>query len=228
MSTFLQLYSRVLDYTHRPKNQDTTEAKALVNDAYFHVVSQLKCNPVISAPVTLTAADGDYSITTDLGVTDFSSLRSLTFTAANGSTTLSTLAPSSVDEVRALRGWNPSATSPSTTYAIDGWDTLMLQPLPALGDTLTLVYDAIPAAMVADSDTPTELPIIWHHLIVQRAAATAFEVVDDQRAIAHQRQYEHELGEARKWFATHVSTRGYAPTVGISRPVMWPGDDWHD
>lgn len=225
MSTFLQLYSRVLDYTHRPKNQDDTEAKALVNDAYIHVVSQLRCYQKTSAPLVLTAALGNYSIVTDLGITDFSTLRVVNYTAANGATTLNTLAPSTPDEVTALRSSNPSATTPATTYAIQGWDGLMLHPLPATGDRITIQYGAVPVVMSANGDTPTRLPQEWHHLIVQRAAAVAFEVVDDQRAIAHQRQYEHELGLARLWFNQHASSRGFAPNVKSNRGlILWPGD----
>lgn len=224
MSTFIQLYSRVLDYTHRPKNQDATEAKALVNDAYIHAVSQLRCYQVASAPLALTAGVGDYSIVTGLGVTDFSTLRVVAYTAASGATTLNTLSPTTPDEIIALRQVNPSATSPAVAYAIQGWDGLMLQPLPATGDTISIIYGAVPAAMSSDGDTPTRMPQEWHHLIVQRAAAVAFEVVDDQRAITHQRQYEHELGRARLWLAQHASSRGYAPSVDSNHNArIWPG-----
>lgn len=225
MSTFVQLYSRVLDYTHRPKNQDNIEAKALVNDAYIHIVSWLRCNPVTSAALPMVAADGDYSLVTDLGLTDFSTLRVARYTAANGATTLNTLSPSTPDEVTALRSANPSATTPATTYAMSGWDTIMLHPLPAAGDTLTLVYNAVPTVMSADADTPTRLPVEWHHLIVQRAAATAFEVVDDQRALIHQNAFEAELKRARLWFNSHQSSRGFSPNVNSNRGlIMWPGD----
>lgn len=226
MATFLQLVGRVLDYTHRPKNQDAPEIRALVNDAYTHVVSQLGCNIKTSSPLVLTAGDGDYSISSDLGVSDFSTLRTISYTAANGTTSYATVAPSTPDEILAYRGWNPSATSPSVMFALAGWDTLMLQPLPAAGDTITITYSAVPTPMVSDSDTPSRLPQEWHHLIVQRAAATAFEVVDDQRAILHMRQYEHELGRARLWFAQHASTRGFTPGRHHG-PVIWPGDDWN-
>lgn len=224
MSTFLQLYSRVLDYTHRPKNQDDIECQALVNDAYIHVVGRLQCFQSNSGPLALTAADGDYSIVNDLGVTDFSTLRVLLYTASSGATTLNTLAPTTPDEVSALRIVNPSATSPAVTYALSGWDTIMLHPLPATGDTITIIYGAVPALMVADSDTPTRLPQEWHHLIVERAAATAFEVVDDQRALVHQAAFEAELKKCRLWFALHASSRGYAPSVDLNHNArIWPG-----
>lgn len=223
MSTFLQLTNRVMDYTHRPKNQDKTEVQALVNDAYIHVVSQLKCYQKNTGALALTANDGDYSIVTDLSVSDFSTLRVVQYTAASGATTLNTLAPTTPDEITAQRQINPSATSPAVTYAIAGWDTLMLQPLPAAGDTITLIYGAVPVVMSSDSDTPTRLPQEWHHLIVQRAAATAFEVVDDGRALLHQNAFDAELKKARLWFAQHDSSRGFAPNVNSNHEArIWP------
>lgn len=224
MSTFLQIYSRVLDYTHRPKNQDATEAKALVNEAYIFVTSQLLCYQKTTAALALTANDGDYSIVTDLAVTDFSRLRVVKYTAANGSNTLNTIAPITPDEILALRAANPSATSPATAYAIQGWDGLMLHPLPATGDTITLVYSAVPAAMTLDADTPTRIPQEWHHLIVTRAAAVAMEVMDDQRAAALQQAYERELALAHKWFNSKGS-RGFAPaSANDNIRIVYPGD----
>lgn len=226
MSTFLQLYSRVLDYTHRPKNQDATEVKALVNEAYIHVTSQLRCYQNTATAVSLTAGDGNYSIVTDLGITDFSALRVVKYTAANGASVLNTLSPTTPDEILALRAANPSATTPATAYALQGWDQIMLHPLPATGDTITLVYTAVPALMVSDADTPSVIPQEWHHLIVQRAAAVAFEVVDDQRALRHQQQYEHELALAHKWFNQHAGSRGFAPAAALNNniAVIYPGD----
>jgi hypothetical protein len=173
----------------------------------------------------LTANDGDYSIVTDLAVADFSALRVVKYTAANGSNILNTLAPTTPDEIIALRAANPSATSPATAYALQGWDNLLLHPLPATGDTLTLVYTAVPTVMTSDSDTPTRIPQEWHHLIVTRAAAVAMEVMDDQRAVLLQRQYEHELALAHRWFNQHAGSRGFAPAAANNQGrVIYPGD----
>lgn len=223
MSTFVQMVGRVMDYTHRPKNQDDTEVRALVNEAYVFVASEFGTYQKTTAALPLTVADGDYSIVNDLGVADFSTLRIVKYTAANGSLTLGTVAPTTPDEITALRQLNPSATSPSVAYAVQGWDGLMLHPLPATGDTLTITYGAVPAALSDNTDVPSRIPQEWHHLIVTRAAAVAMEVMDDQRAILLQRQYEHELGRARLWLANSKGTRGFAPAAA-STPVIWPSD----
>lgn len=215
----------MLDYTHRPKNQDDTEVGALVNDAYIHVAALLRCFQVKSAAITLTFNDGDYDLITDLGLTDFSTLRVLQYTAASGANTLNTLAPTTPDEIIALRTANPDATSPAVAYAIQGWSTLLLHPLPSAGDTLRVTYGAKPTLMVASSDTPSVIPENLHHLIVQRAAAVAFEVVDDQRALIHQDRFQKELSQARLWLNQNQGSRGFAPAAS-AMPIVYPGDDF--
>lgn len=226
MSTFLQLRGRLNDTVHGEKNVDDWVASmnGLLNEAYIHIVGRLQCYQNNSGALALTAGDGDYSIVNDLGVTDFSTLRVLLYTASSGATTLNTLAPTTPDEVSALRIVNPSATSPAVTYAISGWDGLMLHPLPATGDTITIIYGAVPALMVDDSDTPSRLPQEWHHLISSRAAATAMEYFDDQRALVLANAFEAELKRARLWFALHASSRGFAPSVDLNHNArIWPG-----
>lgn len=226
MSTLLQLKGRLNDTVHGQKNVDdwVSEMEALINEAYIHVVAQLRCYQKSSGALALTANDGDYSIVTDLGVTDFSTLRVLQYTASSGSTTLNTLAPTTPDEIVAQRQINPSATSPAVTYAIAGWDTLMLQPLPATGDTITIIYGAVPAQMTLDADTPSRLPQEWHHLISTRSAAMAMEFFDDQRALTLHQAFDAELKKARLWFAQHTSSRGYAPSVDSNHDArIWPG-----
>lgn len=221
MSTFLQMTGRVMDYTHRPKINDDTEVRALVNDAYVYAVSQLRCYQKPATALALTANVGDYSITTDLGLSDFSTLRVVQYTASSGSTTLNTLAPTTPDEIMAQRQLNPSATSPAVAYALAGWDTIMFQPVAAAGDTVSFIYGATPALMILDGDTPLRLPQEWHHLIVERAAATAFEVVDDGRALLHQNAFDAELKKARLWFAERVGSRGFAPLADNTARI-WP------
>lgn len=223
--TFRQMIGRVMDQPHRPKNMDETEVKALINLAYIHVVAELGCyqKSVVKA---LTPNDGDYSIVTDFAVSDFAAVRSLVYTAASGLSTYSTLAPTTEDEVLALRSNNSSATSPAVCYALQGWDGLMLHPLPAAGDTLTILYSANPAEMSVDADTPDRLPVMWQHLIVSYAAATAMEVVSVPMAMQMMEAFENgELKRARRWFNNHYGSRPFAPG-GFGQFARWPSDYW--
>lgn len=215
----------MIDYTHRPKNIDATEIGNLVNDAYIYVAALLRCFQVKSAALTLTAGDGDYDLVTDLGLTDFVTLRVLQYTAASGANTLNTLAPTTPDEIIALRTANPDATSPAVAYSIQGWSTLLLHPLPSTGDTLRVTYGAKPTLMVLDASTPSVLPENLHHLIVQRAASIAMEVMDDRRSLLLKQEFQAELGKARLWLNQNQGSRGFAPAAS-AMPIVYPGDDY--
>ncbi len=136
--TLTQMVGRVMDMAHRPKNMDAVEVAALVNLAYIHVVAELGCYQR-SIVKNLTAGDGDYSFVTDFALTDFAGVRSLVYTSSQGYANYHTLSPTSEDEVLSLRASNPTATSPAVCYAIQGWDGLLLHPLPGTGDTLTIL-----------------------------------------------------------------------------------------
>lgn len=223
--TFRQMIGRVMDVPHRPKNMDETEIKALINLAYIHIVAELACYQK-SVVKTLTVGVGDYSIVTALALTDYAGLRALLYTAANGQSNYRTIAPTTEDEIIALRAGNPSATSPAVAYALQGWDGLMLHPLPATGDTLTILYSANPVELVADGDTPDRLPVMWQHLIVSYAAATAMEVVSVPQAMQMHEAFENgELRRARRWFNNHYGSRPFAPGA-YGRGVNWPSDYW--
>jgi hypothetical protein len=225
MATFAQLVGRVKDTTHRPKNQDDAEIKALVNEAYFHIVAELSLFEK-SATETLVAGVGDYDITVDFSLPDFAAVRSISYSPANGMASCCTLNPTTVDEIVALRSANPTATSPALAYAIRGWKDLLLQPLPGLGDQITITYAAFPLEMLAPTDTPSVLPPNWHHLIVSYAAATAMEVVSVARAQQLMESFEMgELKRARKWFNNQYGSKPLTPGM-YRRSVRWPSDVW--
>lgn len=225
MSTFVQLKGRVGDLTHRPKNQDDSELGALVNEAYAHVVAELGILEK-SVTKTLSAGVGSYSFVTAFSLSDFAGLRSLSYSAANGLNTGQTLSPTSVDAIMELRAQNPQAMSPALVYAIRGWETLELQPLPSALDTLTIVYTAFPAALTNPGDLPSALPVNWHHLIVSYAGAVAMEVVSVARAQQLMEAFENgELKRARRWFNNQQGSRPFVPT-GYTRRPIYPGDAW--
>lgn len=223
--TFLQLQGRVLDIPHRPKNQDLTEIKALINESYAYVVANLNCN-IKTVTKALTANDGDYSLINDFAITDYAALRVLFYTAANGLNNFTPLAPVAMAELLAMRANNSSATSPSVMYAMAGWGSLSLQPLPAAGDTLSITYSAYPAALSGDSDTPVSLPTHLQHLIVGHCSAIAMEQVDVNYAQRMMEQFEErEMKRARRWMNDHVSSTPYAPGA-YRRGIQYPGDYW--
>jgi hypothetical protein len=226
--TYLQLKGRVMDIPHRPKNQDETEIKALINESYFALVTELGCYTKTFTAVALTANDGDYDVITDWSLTDFAAMRSLNYTAASGLFLQRPLDPTTPDEILSLRQSNPVASSPSVTYAMPDWRTVMLQPLPATGDTVSGIYDAYPAAMSADVDTPTRLPPDMHHLIVGHCAAIAMEQMDI--TLANQMMtafYAGELRRAKSSLNQRKGSRAFAPgahrNVAIQRGEYWSG-----
>ena len=216
--TYLQLQGRVMDIPHRPKNQDITEIKALINDSYITLVAELACFVKTFTSVALTANDGDYDVITDWALADFSSMRSLNYTAASGLFYQQPLDITTPDEVISLRQSNPVAMSPAVVYAMSDWRSIMLQPLPSTGDTVSGLYGAVPAAMSADIDTPVRLPVNLHHLIVGHCSAIAMEQVDIDRAMQMMNVFQaNEMRRARSWLNQQKSSRRtrLAPTQGI-------------
>ena len=217
--TYLQLKGRVMDIPHRPKNQDETEIKALVNESYIALVAELGCFQKTFTAVALTASDGDYNVITDWVLADFAAMRSLSFTAASGLAIQRPLDPTTPDEILSLRQSNPTSTSPAVTYAMPDWRTVMLQPLPATGDMVSGIYAAYPAAMSADGDTPTRLPPDMHHLIVAHCAAIAMEQVDIDRANVMMQVFQAgEMRRARSTLNQRKGSRAFAP--GAHRSVV--------
>jgi hypothetical protein len=155
---------------------------------------------------------GDYDVITTWALADFSGFRSINYTAASGLFYQRPLDPTTPDEILALRQSNPVAVSPAVAYAMSDWRSIMLQPLPATGDTVSGLYYAVPAAMSADSDTPVRLPVNLHHLIVGHCSAIAMEQVDIDRGLQMMTNfYATEMRRARSFMNQHVGSRPFAP-----------------
>lgn len=215
-----------MDIPHRPKNQDEVEVQALINESYIALVAELGCYVKPFTAVSLVAADGDYDVITDWGLADFASLRSLNYTAASGLFYMQGLDPTTPEEILDLRTTNPLSTSPAVAYAMSDWRTIMLQPLPAAGDTVSGFYGAYPVVMSSDTDTPDRLPPNLHHLIVGHASAVAMEVVDIDRALVMMRLFrDGEMKRARSWLNQQQGSRPFAPgahrTRAMPRDVYW-------
>lgn len=223
--TFLQLQGRVNDIPHRPKNQDAIEIQSLVNESYIALVAELGCYVKSFSGVVLVALDGDYDVITDWGLTDFAGIRSLNYTAASGLSYWRGLDPTTPDEILGLRTGNPLSISPAVAYAMPDWRTVMLQPLPSTGDTVSGLYSAFPVAMSLPADTPAQLPPNLHHLIVGHAAAIAMEQMDIDRAQVMMQNFQAgELRRARSWLNQQKSSRAFAPgahRTGVVPPGVY-------
>lgn len=225
--TYLQLQGRVMDIPHRQKNQDILEIKALINDSYTTLVGELGCASGSFTSVGLTANDGDYDVITDWGLTDFAAMRSLNYTAASGLFYQQPLDITTPDEILSLRQANPVAVSPAVVYAMSDWRSIMLQPLPSTGDTVSGLYDAFPLAMVLDTDTPASLPPNLHHLIVGHCAAIAMEQLDIDRANVMMQNFQAgELRRARSWLNQQKSSRPFAPGAHSRNRVVQRDEYW--
>lgn len=216
-----------MDIPHRPKNQDITEIKALINESYITLVGELGCFVKTFTAVALTANDGDYDVITDWGLADFAALRSLNYTAASGLFYQRPLDPTTPDEILSLRQANPVAMSPAVAYAMSDWRSIMLQPLPATGDTASGIYAAFPAAMSLDADTPTRLPPNLHHLIVGHCAAIAMEQLDIDRANVMREAFRNgELRRAKAWLNQQKGSRPFAPGAHAKNRTTQRGEWW--
>lgn len=225
--TYLQLRGRVNDIPNRPKNQDASEIDALINESYVTLVAELECYIKTFTAVALTANDGDYDVITDWALADFSSMRSLNYTAASGLFYQQPLDITTPDEVIALRQSNPVAVSPAVVYAMSDWRTIMLQPLPSTGDTVSGIYAATPAAMVNPGDTPVRLPPNLHHLIVGHCACIAMEVMHiDLANKMREAFYAGEMRRARSWLNQQKSSRPFAPGAHSRNRVVGRGEYW--
>jgi hypothetical protein len=120
-----------------------------INDGVEYVVGETGCKVAI-ATMTATANEGDYELDTDI-------LRIL-WLQSSATGTSSEWEPTSPSEILRLR-LNGSASSPTLRYAVDGANMLMLYPVPASADTITIRYVPRPATLSSDAaDTPSRSP----------------------------------------------------------------------
>ena len=201
MATFLQLRGRVKDAAQRPSNLDDTETGALVNDAYLEVCSRLRI-PVTSVTKTLTANQGDYTITSaPISISDLTEVIAITCSTSNG-----TMLEESPDNILFYRNRGTIVGAPSV-YAIAGLDLLMVWPLPQANDTLTIYYSQRPAIMVADGDTPSALPTEWHDLVELGGVMRAMRVTSTPEARQCREDFRTRLRDYTIWQNTRRGSR---------------------
>lgn len=149
-----------------------------------------------SATVTLATAGPDYSLANDFALTDLATLRRVAYTgvASYGTQSLSPIGLEAMLDRRSIAGQTPAWTQ---SYYLDGDDTLMLDPTPSIGETVTLYYVARPDPLDLDQDEPLGVPAEFHQVIVDGAIARAAKtpiVRQEYRAV-----FEQGLTRVRVW-----------------------------
>jgi hypothetical protein len=98
----------------------------------------------------------------------------------------------------------------------DGTRKLYLYPAPTEATTLELEYVFRPAALVNDSDTPTEIPEDFHEKLLHFAAVTYYRTVEDNPELANdnERLVNEAIAALQRY--DNIRSTGESPwTVGI-------------
>lgn len=193
--TLKQIREQVLDITKSAVYTDAPRVTDIVNAVYIDAVNQLLTPIKSTSAVALTNAVADYTLSSaPFSLTDFVSMRDVIYnqSGTGPNNTLRQLPPHEIYKLR-----NQSYTGILFAFAIEGVDKLMLSPSPTSGDTLTLVYNYRPAAMVADADTPTLLLEEDHDVLVAGAAWRVCRWKNPQLGSELEVEYQALLGRAQ-------------------------------
>lgn len=103
-------------------------------------------------------------------------------------------------------------------YALDGMN-VHLYPTPDGVYSLEMRYWKMPTAMAADSDTPSSLPVDWHHLLWRYAVAQCYWADDDAQ------NGQVMMQDFNGWLSMFTADAKF-PNTDRSHQVagMWDGD----
>jgi hypothetical protein len=169
----------VLDATGLSAVEQSGRIHKLLNDRLRAIVLQ---HSLLQATFTkvLTPGDGVYSLSADLGVSDFAALKTLRYNASGvqEGRFLDQVSAAEIDMFNAYQ----AVPNNVAVYALAGLDTLMLYPTPVDAGTLTGRYVQRPAQMATDSDVPAVLPEEFHDLLWLAVARQASRLTEKSRA----------------------------------------------
>lgn len=156
-----------------------------------------------SDSTTLAAASDDYSIGTDLTISDCLRIRSVSCTGGGLTHRLKVVSPNQIIEWREA---TPSG-GPAQYFALEGLDKIMLYPRPSVGDVLTVRYVELPPTLVesgptaGQESTPTKVPARWHQRVLLNGLVYKC-LQRDQRSedwLTWKQEYETGLVAFREW-----------------------------
>lgn len=224
MSTFLELQDRTLDGSKRDGLSNRTEIKSLVNQVYLELHAMLKLK-MTSITKTLTVNVADYSIATDLLITDMQDLRHITIVDSQTAQNY-LLIPVPPDYILLLRQTQSTAGGNMNYVALDGLDKLMFYPAPTSTTTqATIVYVARPAVLVSDSDVPADIPVEFHDVIALGAIARSVRTMHPMYYNQYYAAYRNGIGDIRKWYNRYSNSMPKLAVVKGSRAPGFPHDN---
>lgn len=180
---------------------DRASVRRVINDAYLDVALVLDLTQT-SQSVSFIAGRSDYSISSDLGITNLISISSI-IGPASADLAFVEMEATYPSRLLELRSTSTISNDAPWMYALYGIDTLMVYPGPTSAAQATIYYTSEPDALFDDSDTPVLLPRNFHRVIEDRAielAARRWGRNTQLAADAHA-SYEAGLGEARSWLS---------------------------
>lgn len=154
------------------------ECDRRVNEGVVDVVLRTGCK-VSSDTITESAGTGDYELNAEI----------LRVVGWDWTGVSATLIPErvTVDELLWRRNVPVDSSYPATAYAFTG-NLLMVYPIPAAADTITVYYVPRPATLSAGSDTPSEIPA-EHHPAVELYALWKLGSMDDDQSSGQGERY---------------------------------------
>jgi len=112
-------------------------------------------------------------------------------------------------------GSQGQTSSPVQCYAVNGGDRLMIYPAPVEGDSLFVYFVKRPLPLVADTDTPNDLPWEWQKVIEYFMLFQAGQYINDkysENGSSYRTLYREELGRMKR-AALHRGGRRLSPAV---------------
>lgn len=196
-----QIANRVQDATLRGGNLtggNRDQIKEDIQEAIYEVDGLLRPKTLV-ATVPLVANQGSYSLLTDLGIAGLTSIRDITYVSVNDPSIIRTLESASPEFVREQNS-NFVFSSYVDLWALDGLDTLLLYPVTQnTGDTITIYYNARPAALVDETSVPNGLPVEWHDIYELAAIKRSMRQSSPEYAGMYYQMFETRLNDYRKW-----------------------------
>lgn len=228
MATLVQMETEVhfeLGLAATTAGTEKTLVDGWLNSGVVDVLARTGCY-VVSAAVSLSAAEGDYDLLADLGL-DTLAVRSMRWTSTNGGGVPERVSPEEIERLRATPDAQASGW-PASYYAVAGANLLMVWPTPTAADTITVIHTPRPTAMSLSSHDPSNatyggIHAEWHDAVVLYAEWKGASGSDDQSSAQGERYrvlYEGQDGNHGRLAQIRVASRKHGGRMG--RAVFHP------